>query len=353
MNSKNLYVDFHVIQTVPPSCVNRDDIGRPKTAMYGGVNRARVSSQAWKRAIREKFKDIFTDEKLGFRTKYSVDIITDAIKELNPNLSDEEATKKANEALDNVKIKSNIKKGNTTDALFFISSVQAKQLARLSVDGEKDKNSYREALKNNPSIDIALFGRMVASDQYLNIDATSQVAHSISTHAVQNEYDYFTALDDKKTDTAGAGHLGTMEFNSSTLYRYATVNVSKLHELIADDTADAIKGFAKAFISSMPTGKQNSYANGTLPNIVYVTINDSQPVNLVGAFEKPIFSNSGYVEKSISTLFEYAKNVYENYCNPPIKSFVIGGSDLISGAETVNINQLLDELKEYITNEVK
>ena len=41
---KRLYVDFHVLQTVPPSCINRDDTGSPKTAIYGGVTRARVSS---------------------------------------------------------------------------------------------------------------------------------------------------------------------------------------------------------------------------------------------------------------------------------------------------------------------
>lgn len=352
MNNKRLYVDFHVIQTVPPSCINRDDTGRPKTAIYGGVNRARVSSQAWKHAIRTMFnKEIFTIEKLGFRTKYSVDLIAEKIKELTPDITDEKAIKSASEALNNAGIKSNDKKGNTTDALFFISSTQAKKLAELSVNGEKDKKVYKETLKNTPSIDIALFGRMVASDQYLNIDATSQVAHSISTHAVQNEYDYFTAVDDRHTDNAGAGHLGTMEFNSSTLYRYATVNVSELYKIIEDDTPNAIRGFAEAFICSMPTGKQNSYANRTLPSLVYVTIRDNQPINLVGAFEKPIFSNTGYTEKSISTLFEYAEKIYNDYCGNPVHSFVIG-SDSILDAEKVNLNQLLDKLQEYITNEV-
>lgn len=351
MNNKRLYVDFHVIQTVPPSCINRDDTGRPKTAIYGGVNRARVSSQAWKHAIRTMFNDIFTSEKLGFRTKYPVDLIAKAIKELNPDITEEKAIKNASEALNNAGVKSNDKKGNTTDALFFISSTQAKKLAELSVNGEKDKKIYKEALKNTPSIDIALFGRMVASDQYLNIDATSQVAHSISTHAVQNEYDYFTAVDDCETDNSGAGHLGTMEFNSSTLYRYATVNVSELYKIIESDTPNAIKGFAEAFICSMPTGKQNSYANRTLPSLVYVTIRYNQPINLVGAFEKPIFSNIGYTEKSISTLFEYAEKTYNDYCGNPVHSFVIG-SDSILNAEKVNLNELLDKLQEYITNEV-
>ena len=349
MNNKNLYVDFHVIQTVPPSCINRDDVGRPKTAVYGGVTRARVSSQAWKHAIREKFKEIFPSEDLGSRTKYSIDLISQAIQELNPEISTDDAITLATNSLENAGVK--VKK-NTTDALFFISYAQIKKLAELCVNGEKDKKLYKETLKSAPSIDIALFGRMVASDQDLNVDATSQVAHSISTHAVQNEYDYFTALDDNlPKDKAGAGHLGTTEFNSSTLYRYATINVSKLYETIKSDVSMAVRGFAEAFICSMPTGKQNSYANETLPSMIYVTIRDNQPINLVGAFEKPIFSNNGYTEKSIETLCEYAKNIYNDYCNEPKYSLILG-TDLMPNAERVNKNQLLDKLQEYITNEV-
>ena len=97
------------------------------------------------------------------------------------------------------------------------------------MEGCKDKNRYKEALKEAPSADMALFGRMVADDPSLNYDAAAQVAHSISTHAVQNEFDYFTAVDDcAPEDNAGAGHLGTVEYNSATLYRYATVNVLEL-----------------------------------------------------------------------------------------------------------------------------
>ena len=98
MNNKRLYIDFHVIQTVPPSCVNRDDTGRPKTAVYGGATRARVSSQSWKHAMRAMFNDIFSDENLGFRTKHSVGLIADALKKLSPDMTDEVADKVAVEA---------------------------------------------------------------------------------------------------------------------------------------------------------------------------------------------------------------------------------------------------------------
>lgn len=93
MDKKRLYVDFHVIQTVPPSCINRDDTGRPKTAVYGGVNRARVSSQCWKHAMREMFHDIFSDKNSGFRTKYAVELVADSLKKISPEISDEDAGK--------------------------------------------------------------------------------------------------------------------------------------------------------------------------------------------------------------------------------------------------------------------
>ena len=199
---------------------------------------------------------------------------------------------------------------------------------------------------------MALFGRMVADDVDLNVDAACQVAHSISTHAVQSEYDYFTAVDDySQADNAGAGHLGTLEFNSATLYRYATVNAADLYQTIGADTADAVKGFAEAFIKSMPTGKQNSYANRTLPDLIYVTIRTNQPVNLSGAFEEPVRSKEGYAKKSAEKLFEHAEKVYADYCDAPVKSFIIGHEEIL-GAEKVSLPELLENLHKYVADEV-
>ena len=226
--NKRLYVDFHILQTVPPSCINRDDTGSPKTAVYGGVLRARVSSQAWKHAMRAAFAENAQLD-VGKRTKKVADLVKEQILPLAP---DADADKLAKKALENAGIKfdEKSKKDDTvTKALFFMSTAQAKALAELAVEGSVDKKQYRDALKAAPSMDMALFGRMVADEPSLNYDAAAQVAHSISTHAVQNEYDYFTAVDDcQAEDNAGAGHLGTVEYNSSTLYRYATVNVMEL-----------------------------------------------------------------------------------------------------------------------------
>ena len=302
--------------------------------------------------MRLMFNELFTSEELGYRTMHAVHLIANEIKKLDSSFDDETAVKEAIKAMNSAGVKINEKKDNKTGALFFISAVQANNLAQLVISGEKDAKLYKQALKETPSVDIALFGRMVADDADLNVDAASQVAHSISTHAVQNEYDYFTAVDDcSPEDSAGAGHLGTTEFNSSTLYRYATVNVAQLKKSIGVSVAEVIKGFAEAFICSMPTGKQNSYANRTYPDMVYVTIRKDQPVNLVGAFEKPVISNNGYVEESVKKLQEYAGKVYNNFSGKPVKSFMIG-ADAISDAERVNLDELLEKLYSYIKDEV-
>lgn len=363
MSNERLYVDFHVVQTVPPSCVNRDDTGRPKTAFYGGANRARVSSQSWKHAMRLMFKEIFESEELGYRTKHVIDLIASEIKKLDSSLDDETVVEKAKNAFELTKKKNKDKDkkkdtkkkadaDNKTDVMFFIGALEANKLAQLAVNGETDDKLYKQALKETPAVDIALFGRMVADNAGLNVDAASQVAHSISTHAVQNEYDYFTAVDDyAPEDSVGAGHIDTAEFNSSTLYRYATVNVAQLKKSFGVSVAEIIRGFAEAFICSMPTGKQNSYANRTYPDMVYVTIRKDQPVNLVGAFEKPVISNNGYVEESVKKLQEYAGKVYDNFSGKPVKSFVIG-ADAIADAERVNLDELLEKLYSYIKDEV-
>ena len=234
-NQSKLYVDVHVLQTVPPSCINRDDTGSPKTAVYGGVTRARVSSQAWKRAVRLMFREMLSQELVGLRTKRAVELVTAQLKAQGV---EEGCEKLAAKALENAGIKVN--KASQTDALLFLSPAQAKELARLAIVGETDKQYYKNAIQEYPSVDMALFGRMVASDPSLNYDAAAQVAHSISTHEVRNEYDYFTAVDDcSPDDNMGAGHLGTVEFYSATLYRYATVNVREVVQHLKTDAPEA------------------------------------------------------------------------------------------------------------------
>ena len=355
------YLDVHVLQTVPPSCVNRDDTGSPKTAIYGGTTRARVSSQAWKHAMREMFREeLIEPDMLGARTKNVISMVAEEILKLNP---DAKAAKLAEKVLtsagvkfkDDKKGETDDKKGETKDkkaeALFFMSAAQAKALAEIAVsEGTADKDACKKALKNNPSVDIALFGRMVASEATLNCDASAQVAHSISTHTVQNEYDYFTAVDDlAPEDSTGAGHLETVEFNSSTLYRYATVNLVELSNALGKQVAaETAAKFVEAFVRSMPTGKQNTFANRTLPSMVYVTIRRDQPVNLCGAFEKPVSAKTGgYSEESEEKFVEYANKVYGKYASAPDRAFAVGEA-VGELAECMSLDRLLGSVAECV-----
>ncbi len=329
-----LYLDIHVLQTVPPSCVNRDDTGSPKTAVYGGANRARVSSQSWKKAVRNMFQEEIDEGLLALRTKRIVSVVAEEL--VKAGYSDDAlgAAQCILEAA-GLKIRS-VEKG--TDALFFISRAQAKALAALvtlypDVASKKPsveaKKQAKAALQEHPGLEVALFGRMVADDPSLNTDACAQVAHAISTHKVSTEYDYFTAVDDlAPEDNAGAGHLGTVEFNSSTLYRYATVAVHSLYEHLAEDTAKALSWFVEAFIKSMPTGRQNTFAHRTLPDVVLIAVRDDQPVNLVGAFEKPVTAGrdqaQGYVEASASALVRHAQRLNSEWLREPLFTLAIG-----------------------------
>lgn len=356
---RNLYVDINVVQTVPPSCVNRDDTGSPKTAVYGGTTRARVSSQAWKHAVRLMFRDTFDKELLGDRTKRVTEMVSTHIKEIDNTIAADKCAKLALEACKAAGISMDKKKEQQSDVLMFISNAQAAELARLAVEknngADVSGNDFKAALKERPSVDMALFGRMVAADPSLNYDAAAQVAHSISTHTVHNEYDYFTAVDDlAPEDNAGAGHLGTVEYNSATLYRYATVNVNELCRDLGKTVAvKTVKGFVEAFVRSMPTGKQNTFANRTYPDYVYVTVRNDQPANLSGAFEKPVSAGGGgYVEGSIKRLSEYADKVYKNYASAPEASWDVGEQTIGAGMEHVTFAELLDKLEGYISEKL-
>lgn len=354
MTKQNFYIDIHVLQVAPPSCINRDDTGSPKTAVYGGTTRARVSSQAWKHAIRAMFKDIFAEDELGVRTKKVAEMIETKIKELDPNANAEKCLKLALDAIGKLYKDNNNDKGikvsddGTSKVLIFFSNAQAEAVARLAIDDCKDKKEYKKALEEKPSVDIALFGRMVADAPLLNCDAAAQVAHAISTHTVHNEYDYFTAVDDLSgEETAGAGHLGTVEFNSATLYRYATVNVNELQNSLKNLTPAAVKGFVQAFVRAMPTGKQNTFANRTYPDFVYVTVRRDQPVNLCGAFEVPVQTQGGgYLQQSVEALQKYAeKEIYQKYDTRPETEWVLG--------EPMNFPEILaaveEAVKEHLT----
>lgn len=146
---------------------------------------------------------------------------------------------------------------------------------------------------------------MVANLADLNVDAATQVAHALSTHAVDTEFDYFTAVDDEnEKGETGAGMIGTVEFTSATLYRYATVGVHQLLDNLdhdGDAALDGLRGFLTGFVTSMPSGHQNSFAHRTQPELVTFVVRDDQPVNLVSAFEDPV-TGPGVATRSVQRL---------------------------------------------------
>lgn len=342
-----LFLDLNVLQTVPPSNINRDDTGSPKTAQYGGVARSRVSSQSWKKAMRTYFNENGALDNVGVRSLEIVQYLADEISKLQPDKPADEVLKLADDTLKAANIKT---KDYRMRALFFMGATQAKELAQAAVDGVTDKKELQEILRHNPAIDIALFGRMVADDPSLNEDASAQIAHAISTHAVQTEFDFFTATDDLAAeDNAGAGMLGTVEFNSSTLYRYGNVAIHDLARQLDNQTAliNTLKLFIEAFVNSMPTGKVNTFANQTLPHAVVVTLRSDRPVNLVGAFESPVRAKNGFVESSIAAMEQEFSRV-DKFVKKPVLALTIGLPEI--GEEQDSLRALVDTFGEELTD---
>lgn len=349
-NEKRLFLDVHVIQTLPPSNINRDDTGSPKTAQYGGIRRARVSSQSWKRAIREYFNKNGELKNVGVRTLSIAEYVARKIVDKDSTISFEDAIKMAEDTLNIVGIKTT--KDHKVKALFFLGDEQASRLAKAAMEGIKDKNELKNIINANPSVDIALFGRMVADDPSLNEDASCQVAHAISTHAVQNEFDFYTAIDDLSAeDNAGAGMLGNIEYNSSTMYRYANIAVHELFRQLGDrySTVNTIKLFIEAFSNSLPTGKINTFANQTIPDAVIVTLREDRPINAVGAFEEPVRSYEGFAKKSIEKLSKELMKV-EKFVKKPLYSAYVSMEDIESLKNCSNEMNSLDILKNDLAN---
>ncbi|MGW0960761.1 type I-E CRISPR-associated protein Cas7/Cse4/CasC [Streptomyces gelaticus] len=353
------YLDVHALQTVPPSNLNRDDTGAPKSAVYGGVPRARVSSQAWKKATRDYFKakSLLDPSELGVRTKKVVEVLADHIRDTDPSLEEADALKLATEVIaatglktEVPKRKSSAKKAAAEDGageegtedtapqskyLVFLSTRQFAGLARLAVEGAADIKAFLKHKDNKArakqiadarhSVDIALFGRMVADDADFNVDAAVQVAHAISVHRVENESDYFTAVDDHNKDSEpGAGMIGTVDFNSATLYRYAGLGVHQLAANLGEGLREdesrttpvrrAVEAFVQGFTESLPTGKINTFGHHTLPDAVIVKLRTTRPISFVAAFEEPVRSDQGgHVSDASARLAEYVPDIERAY----------------------------------------
>jgi len=301
-------IEIHALQNFAPSNLNRDDTGAPKDAWFGGSRRARISSQCLKRAVREYFKEQ-NSEWVASRTKRILDElkkrVTPKVKS-HKGFSEDCLVKAIEVAVSNLGSNKKVKvdKERKTDVLLFLSPKEIDSLESVIAE------SYAELLKKKPSdevvqrlndaidgesksrlsVDVALFGRMLAVMPEKNQGAACQVAHAISTHAVEKEFDFYTAVDDlKPEDTAGADMMGTVEFNSACFYRYAVVDWEKLNTNLQSDAELAEKGlkaFLEGFVVAEPTGKQNTFAAHNQPEFVAVSVRrNTAPSNLANAFE--------------------------------------------------------------------
>jgi CRISPR system Cascade subunit CasC len=329
----SLFIEFHLIQNFAPSSLNRDDTGAPKDAMFGGYRRARVSSQCFKRAIRRAVREqgLIEPRFQGVRTKMLKQLLEDRLAVLGRT----DAESKIIAALSAAGLK--LGDDGKTEYLLFLGDAEIAGFAEL-IDKHWDELAYaalsnekkskkeakasapaevvkkaRALLDGGKAIDVALFGRMLADLPEANQDAACQVAHAISTHRVEREFDYFTAVDDQSgPEEAGAAMIGQVEFNSATFYRYAVIDAHKLLENLKGDknlTLLAVEAFVEAAVRAIPTGKQNTFAAHNLPTFVGTAIRHGGPLNLANAFEKPIATNR---DKSLTTLSVEALTSYES-----------------------------------------
>lgn len=367
----SIVIDIHALQTVPPSLINRDDTGAPKSAIFGGVPRQRVSSQSWKRAIRRYFEENFDAQQIGDRSKRLPEKI--ALRLIDAGLEQDEAINRVDDLFKAAGIKTAIEKPKKTDDsddkpspfprtgyLLFLSQQQVDRAVEelLARDGVKPSKAEAKAiLDTDHSVDMAMFGRMVADDAAYNVDASVQVAHAIGIHASTPDFDYFTAVDDLAEDgkETGAGMIGTVQMMSSTMYRYATINFEGLKKnLDSTDAARlAVEHFIEAFVSSMPTGKINTFANQTLPELVYVAVRDTRPVSLVNAFEVPVDAEKGVSRRKVAAdrLAREARDVESVYGFKPLAAYVMGIGETADSFNEIAEKTTLQELTQNI-NEV-
>lgn len=297
---RNTRIEFHILQSFPVTCLNRDDVGAPKSAIVGGVSRARVSSQCWKRQVRLAMPAFGI--KLAARTKQSESLFIQAC--LAAGASEEQAQacgqKIASQLID--------------DTLLFISETEAKAFAEFAKEKEfdaaklKDKDLAKVAKKAlNPAVDaldIALFGRMVAKAAEMNVEAAASFAHAISTHKVSNEVEFFTALDDLQTEP-GSAHMGSLEFNSATYYRYISLDLGQLAQSLGeDDLAKAVEAFTKALFVAVPNARQTTQSGASPWEFARVLVRRGQRLQV--PFETPVKAQAGgYLQPSISELKSY------------------------------------------------
>jgi CRISPR system Cascade subunit CasC len=331
------YIDIHVLQTVPYANLNRDDLGSPKTVRFGYVDRTRVSSQCWKRAVREELE--WSCGNAAKRTRRLLHAVQERL--IDQGWDQELAAFAASQvmaALSAIAVKDDgfklDKKTGEAQVLFFLPERAFDELAGICVQ-QRDRltglqsgaiklkkgetalpvDAIRTVMSLRNEV-INLFGRMLAELPKTNVDGAVQVAHAFTTHGTDPQVDFFTAVDDLKKDAeeAGSGHMDSAEYSTGTFYRYASVNLRDLVKNAGDVTTaiELAAEFLSTFITAMPRAKKNSTAPFTVPELVYIAVRGDRPVSLASAFEAPVRAtlDGGYAEPSRRQLADYAGRIY-------------------------------------------
>lgn len=339
-----MLIELHLLTPHAPANLNRDDFGRPKTALFGGTERGRISSQALKRAIR---KSKFVEERLGQKiSTRSLHIPQMLFDEMKGDYEGEDADrlKTLCEAVTHALGKPDKDNPLKTSQIVFLTPDEIARIRALlrekMLDGTRltgkavkefgDTIAKATGLDRRPTdaVDMALFGRMTTDDaaSFAAVDASMQVAHPIATHTTVTETDYFTAVDDWKaaggsggdTDTRGSGHIGEVDFNSAVYYKYFSCDFDLLAQNLGGDRAAALDGLEvilEAACRVSPSGKQNSFASHSPAEAALLVVRKAKtPCSLAAAFEAPVpATENGYAAESTRRMLRRYARLVEAY----------------------------------------
>lgn len=287
-------IELHMLQSFPVNCLNRDQFGSPKSAMFGGAPRARVSSQCWKRAIRQAAKEeneMFS----GIRSKGFFDRQKQILEGMG--VGEQQADAFAREIVAAAKIK--IDKDDSVKNLFYFSDAELQAAAQAYLECEDPKKKAAAAIKElvkvaRDGVDIAFFGRMIA-DSELTLEGAAMFSHAISVNRVDNDLDFFTAVDDlKPKEKTGSAHMGDIEFNAACYYRYVALNLDLLADaghlgaVTLEERKSAVASFLRACAMAVPAARKNSMLAPTLPGFILGVARQGAPLSLANAFEEPV-----------------------------------------------------------------
>lgn len=338
-----MQLEIHILQSFPPANLNRDENGMPKSTVFGGRPRARISSQCQKRAAR-----LFYQENSELMPEQFAQRSRAWMPELKKLLTDKdipEAQAKIAAKLSLAELGAQID-GDQVESktILFLGRTEIAAVADLLVknwtviepglvgdiptlpnkDPDIGKAIEKALVNSNKPGDVALFGRMMAALTTVNVDAAVQVAHAISVNTLQQEFDFFTAVDDlNASDDQGADHMGETGYNSSTYYRFANLDTKQLEKNLGEgeQSVAVAQAFAEAFIKAIPTGHQNGFAAHSLPALVMLVVRDGQPISLVDAFENPVRPTNGMslLEKSVYELDRHWADMTKMYGEKSVK----------------------------------